>query len=180
MPSLDPQTLIAGRVTPTLIDVRSRDEFLHEAIPNARCVPLEELTAAAATLDREAEICVVCQQGIRSAKAVAQLHALGFRRVTSLAGGITAYRQAGGPIARYRAGLPLQRQVFLTIGSLLLMTTLMAHYVHPAYGWLSGAIGLGLIVAGATGFCGMARLLARMPWNRHATASDHEGCARCN
>ncbi|MCV4796509.1 DUF2892 domain-containing protein, partial [Escherichia coli] len=31
---------------------------------------------------------------------------------------------------------------------------------------LSGAVGAGLTFAGVTGFCGMARLLATMPWNR--------------
>ncbi|HBT4793321.1 TPA: DUF2892 domain-containing protein, partial [Klebsiella quasipneumoniae subsp. similipneumoniae] len=31
---------------------------------------------------------------------------------------------------------------------------------------LSGAVGAGLTFAGVTGFCGMARLLAIMPWNR--------------
>ena len=34
---------------------------------------------------------------------------------------------------------------------------------------IAGVIGAGLFVAGATGFCGMARLLAVMPWNRAAT-----------
>jgi hypothetical protein len=31
---------------------------------------------------------------------------------------------------------------------------------------LSGFVGAGLVFAGVTGFCGMARLLALMPWNR--------------
>ena len=38
--------------------------------------------------------------------------------------------------------------------------------VHPAFWGLSAFVGAGLFVAGATGFCGMARLLAIMPWNR--------------
>ena len=37
--------------------------------------------------------------------------------------------------------------------------------VHPGFLWLVAFIGGGLTVAGLTGFCGMARLLARMPWN---------------
>ena len=31
---------------------------------------------------------------------------------------------------------------------------------------LSGFVGAGLVFAGVSGFCGMARLLAWMPWNR--------------
>ncbi|TPV43003.1 YgaP-like transmembrane domain, partial [Pantoea eucalypti] len=33
---------------------------------------------------------------------------------------------------------------------------------------LSGVIGAGLIFSGVTGFCGMATLLQKMPWNRTA------------
>ena len=35
---------------------------------------------------------------------------------------------------------------------------------------LAAFVGAGLTFAGATGFCGMARLLAHMPWNRPARA----------
>ena len=38
--------------------------------------------------------------------------------------------------------------------------------VNPVFIWLAGAIGLGLTIAGLTGFCGMALVMARMPWNR--------------
>ncbi|WP_328287290.1 YgaP family membrane protein [Enterobacter cloacae] len=34
---------------------------------------------------------------------------------------------------------------------------------------LSGFVGAGLLFAGLTGFCGMARLLKVMPWNRHTS-----------
>ena len=30
----------------------------------------------------------------------------------------------------------------------------------------SGFVGAGLVFAGVTGFCGMARMLGLMPWNR--------------
>ncbi|KAE9854486.1 DUF2892 domain-containing protein, partial [Escherichia coli] len=34
---------------------------------------------------------------------------------------------------------------------------------------LSGFVGAGLLFAGLTGFCGMARLLKIMPWNRRTS-----------
>jgi hypothetical protein len=43
---------------------------------------------------------------------------------------------------------------------------LLAWFVAPAFIILSGFVGLGLIVAGATDFCPMAILLAKMPWNQ--------------
>jgi len=37
---------------------------------------------------------------------------------------------------------------------------------------LTGFIGAGLIFAGVTDFCGMAMLLAKMPWNRTAGSAS--------
>jgi hypothetical protein len=39
---------------------------------------------------------------------------------------------------------------------------------------LSGFVGAGLTYAGISGFCGMARLLAAMPWNQVAIESKGE------
>ena len=38
--------------------------------------------------------------------------------------------------------------------------------VSPWWHALSGFVGAGLLMAGVTGFCGMANLLQVMPWNR--------------
>ena len=40
--------------------------------------------------------------------------------------------------------------------------------VAPARIALSAFVGAGLTFAGASGWCGMAQLLRRMPWNRAA------------
>ena len=42
----------------------------------------------------------------------------------------------------------------------------LGYSVSDGFFLLSGAVGAGLTFAGVTGFCGMARLLATMPWNR--------------
>ncbi|WP_343125582.1 YgaP-like transmembrane domain [Stenotrophomonas sp. SAU14A_NAIMI4_8] len=41
--------------------------------------------------------------------------------------------------------------------------------VSPWFHALSGFVGAGLLFAGVSGFCGLARVLMRMPWNRKAT-----------
>ena len=66
--------------------------------------------------------------------------------------------------------LPLMRQVQIAAGSLALLGVILGYAVSSAFFLLSGFVGAGLILAGVTGFCGMARLLAIMPWNRR-----HEG-----
>lgn len=58
------------------------------------------------------------------------------------------------------------QQVQIAAGSLVLAGVLLSQLVAPAWIWLSGFVGAGLVFAGVSGFCGMARLLAVMPWNR--------------
>ena len=45
---------------------------------------------------------------------------------------------------------------------------LLSLWVAPAFIALSGFVGAGLMFAGISGWCGMAKLLALMPWNRRA------------
>jgi molybdopterin/thiamine biosynthesis adenylyltransferase/rhodanese-related sulfurtransferase len=71
-----------------VIDVREPHEWEIARIPGARLVPLATLTEALPSLDSAREIVVHCKGGTRSAKAVRQLQAAGFKRVSNLAGGI--------------------------------------------------------------------------------------------
>jgi adenylyltransferase/sulfurtransferase len=71
-----------------LIDVREPGEWAIAHLHGARLIPLGTLGAALDTLDRTREIVVMCRSGQRSASAVQQLQAAGFRNVKNLAGGI--------------------------------------------------------------------------------------------
>jgi hypothetical protein len=62
--------------------------------------------------------------------------------------------------------LPLNRQVQLVAGAMALSGAVLAVTVAPAWIFLSGFVGLGLMMAGATDFCPMAILMAKMPWNQ--------------
>lgn len=62
--------------------------------------------------------------------------------------------------------LELMRQVQMAAGGLILTGAALGTFVHPSFYGLCAFVGAGLFLAGATGFCGMARLLAVMPWNR--------------
>jgi hypothetical protein len=53
---------------------------------------------------------------------------------------------------------------------LVLAGVVLGFLFGPAFFGLAGFVGAGLLLAGATGWCGMARLLAAMPWNRSALA----------
>lgn len=60
--------------------------------------------------------------------------------------------------------LDLMRRVRITAGSPVLAGVRLGLPVSPWWPLLPGGLGLGM--AGITGFCGMARLLRVMPWNR--------------
>ncbi|MGN6517393.1 MAG: YgaP-like transmembrane domain, partial [Rhizomicrobium sp.] len=54
-------------------------------------------------------------------------------------------------------------------GSLVLLGLFLAVTISPWFVALSGFVGAGLVFAGISGWCGMARVLSIMPWNRLAT-----------
>jgi rhodanese-related sulfurtransferase len=74
-------------------------------------------------------------------------------------------------IADRKAPLPIMRQVQIAAGSLVLLGLVLAVLVSPWFMALSAFVGAGLIVAGISGFCGMANLLLHMPWNRPSDCS---------
>ena len=80
-----------------LIDVREPHEWEIAHIPGARLIPLATLPEALATLDSSREVVVHCKSGGRSAKAVRQLQAAGFTRVSNLAGGILRWSDEVDP-----------------------------------------------------------------------------------
>jgi sulfur dioxygenase len=81
-----------------VIDVRQPDEFYGATghVPGAVLVPLDQLAGSLAEWDRHRPLLVVCQSGRRSAMACAWLADEGFDAVHNLAGGMLAWRAAGG------------------------------------------------------------------------------------
>jgi cobalamin synthase len=67
-----------------------------------------------------------------------------------------------------RQPLEIMRQVQIGAGSLVVLGVVLGLAVSPLGFGLSAFVGAGLVLAGATGWCGMARLLAVMPWNRRS------------
>jgi len=151
----------------TVIDVREPMEYASGHINGSLNIPLARI--AQAELPR-GPLVLVCQSGNRSAKALNQLLQQGHPHpVADLVGGVPAWQQAGFPVRKLKgAPLPLMRQVQIAAGSLVLLGVILSQTVAPGWIWLSGFVGAGLTFAGISGFCGMARLLAAMPWNQVA------------
>jgi rhodanese-related sulfurtransferase len=165
------QRLAAGEVT--LIDVREPAEFAGGHVPGARNVPLGQLKGLDIAASNGKALVLVCASGRRSAAGCAQLaaHAPG---ALSLEGGTAAWVKAGGALeGAGRAIMPLDRQVPLAAGSLAALGFILGVFVNPWFHALSGFVGAGLMVAGLTGFCGMALVLARAPWNQRPPTAAH-------
>jgi adenylyltransferase/sulfurtransferase len=76
-----------------LIDVRELNEWQIARIDAARLVPLATLPTVFSSIDPERDVIVHCKSGGRSANAVRQLRAAGFRRVWNLSGGIERWNR---------------------------------------------------------------------------------------
>jgi len=85
-----------------LVDVREPDEHQQGVIPAAVPIPRGQLEGRieALAVSPDTEIVVYCAGGSRSALAVGTLQAMGYQRVASLQGGITAWRSEGFPIEK--------------------------------------------------------------------------------
>lgn len=172
LPTISPQEFAReyqnGRVD--LLDVRTPVEFRELHIQGARNVPLDRLDPRQLAQDRNGNgqqpLYVVCRSGSRASQAVEKLRAAGLSNVVHVEGGTLALAEAGLPVVRGRKAVSLERQVRIAAGSLVLLGAVLGWLVHPAFVGLAAFVGAGLVFSGVTDTCGMALILARMPWNQ--------------
>jgi rhodanese-related sulfurtransferase len=162
-----------------LIDVRTPVEYREVHVDFARNVPLDRLDALAVSryADKTAEpLYVICRSGSRGRQACEKLATAGVNAV-NVEGGTQAWEAAGLPVNRGKKAISLERQVRIVAGLLVLVGAVLAMTVHPYFAGLSAFVGAGLMFAGITDTCGMAMLLAKMPWNQVANDSHGATCS---
>lgn len=161
-----------------LVDVRELFEHAAERIPGSASHALSGFDAALLPETGGKRIVLYCNSGNRSRAAAKKCLLAGAEEVFHLEGGILAWRQAGQPLDKPRkAPIDLMRQVQITAGSLVVIGVILALLVTPWAIALSAFVGVGLAFAGISGFCGMARLLAVMPWNKRAARAGASATA---
>ncbi len=155
-----------------LVDVREPVEHAEEHIDGAKLIPLGQLEKRVAEIDRSVPVVVICRSGKRGMEAFKRLQALGVTEVRNLEGGILAWKAAGLPVGTSgKKVFPLMQQVQLTIGLGVLVGAVLALTIDPRWVLLCAFFGAGLTMAGSTGWCGLAILMSKMPWNRVAGQS---------
>ena len=162
-------------LTSHVVDVREYPEFALLSIPGAELVPLNSLEIALNRWTKEGSLTFVCKSGRRAATAAALAERRGFSDVYVLHGGMDAWQEAGLPIVG-QAGAPwsLERQVRFGAGSMVLVSSLLGLLLSPWFFALTVFVGAGLVFAGATDLCLMAKLLGKMPWNRASASRVNE------
>ncbi|MHC5112125.1 MAG: rhodanese-like domain-containing protein [Planctomycetota bacterium] len=150
-----------------LVDVREDFEHAEERIEGAINHPLSAFDAQRLCHEcGDKRIVFHCQSGKRSREAVNQFRDSG-RPLFHLADGIESWKASGRPVMHpHTRRLPIMRQVQVAAGALVALSVGLGTTVSPWFLAIAGFVGCGLMFAGITGWCGMARLLAVMPWNR--------------
>lgn len=166
-PQIAQQLLKMGAV---LVDIRLVDEYEREHIPHSVSCPMASLNADKLheILSGANSVIFLCLSGMRSTQNRAQLtEAAGTAQAYLLTGGLQAWKRAGLPIVKGKLpAMDIMRQIQIVAGSTVLVGVILGQILNPAFYWVAGLVGAGLVFSGLTGFCGLARFLMRMPWNR--------------
>jgi rhodanese-related sulfurtransferase len=152
-----------------VIDVRMPAEYKSQFWESSVNVPLQDLQAGKLeNIPTSAKsITLLCQSGNRAQMAADVLQSCRSDcDIVVVEGGLGALASAGATLKKGDSAVwSLERQVRVAAGALVLVGILFS-FIHPYFLGLSAFVGAGLIFAGVTDYCGMALLLARMPWNK--------------
>ncbi|UBU18298.1 rhodanese-like domain-containing protein [Nonomuraea gerenzanensis] len=161
------RSLIAANPDVLVVDVRTPAEFGTAHIDGAVNLPLDQVDAHLRRIVTDAGglLLLICQSGNRAERARAALSDAGLSDVAVLDGGMNAWIASGAPVNRGRARWPLERQVRLVAGGLVLAAVVASLWIPVALA-VAGLVGAGLTFAALTDTCAMGLLLARLPYNR--------------
>ena len=156
-----------------MVDVREYPEWVECHVVDATRIPLGDIIKNPHCVAVDGEVLLLCGSGKRSTEAAQRLTAAGVAKVHVVDGGIKAWVAAGLPTQKMEGGpISLERQVRIGAGALILLGLLV-----PKLRFISYFVPCGLIFAGITDWCGMAKVLSQMPWNRRGADTKSSCCA---
>jgi len=88
---------LGSRTRPAVLDVREHDEVSDGIVPGAHHLSRAHFESRVEDVlpDKEEEVVVYCQSGVRSAFAARTLQELGYKKVSSMRGGFTRWKDLG-------------------------------------------------------------------------------------
>jgi len=157
----------ASNPTVAFINVCTPAEYKEKHIAGVRNIPLDTLEQHVDELNQKSTVYIHCRSGNRGKQAIEKLEKLGVTaELVNVEGGLLAWQEAGFATRSLTNRLPIMRQVFIGAGSIVLLGTVMTYLFGATYLLIPLFVSLGLLVSGLTGWCGMAILLSKMPWNK--------------
>ncbi len=157
-----------------LLDVRTSLEYGEKHIAGSVLSPFDDLDIdEVVALAKDYEKCVIyCLSGKRAIKAAELMAKRGFDNVDVMEGGIKAWQAADLPLVVSEAGgMTIMRQVQLIVAVGVSLGLVLAFTVDLWFLAIPVFFALGLTFAGLSGKCGMAYILAKMPWNKKKNPS---------
>lgn len=171
---IHPVDLMASKTADIcILDVRTAAEVKASGLPDCLHIPLHELTPERLQAEirksgkNGSQVYLLCQGGKRAEMAADQLTGKLNAELVIIEGGMNAVKQSNIPLAvRGKNVIPLERQVRIAAGLLVITGAVLGTWVHPGFYGLCAFVGAGLTFAGITDICPMGMLIAKAPWNK--------------
>ena len=145
-----------------IIDVREPFEFQSGHIKNAISIPASKFTKDKIPNDKSKKIIFHCKAGKRSEMLLKNIAGEGY---LNLEGGIDNWL-ANGFAIHGKTKMPIDQQFRLSIGIIILISSILAYFINFNFVFVNMFIGAGLVFSGITGFCGLQKILGMAPWNK--------------
>lgn len=160
-----------------ILDVREKEEFEAEHIPESILCPLSQFDLQAPGILKNLkneEVIIMCRTGNRAKMAVNELkkHQASHLTFTPYEGGIVKWKSEGKPVRGKGAVLPIMRQVQIIASTMIFAAFIGAQFINPSFVYLALFVGFGLALAGYTGICPMVFMLQKMPWNNKSLTNS--------
>jgi hydroxyacylglutathione hydrolase len=148
-----------------IIDVRTPEEYHLEHIQWSINMPVDQFDDFVTKLWSYDNIYIYCNTG-NSSTLFAKKAQIEWIQTTIVVWWLSVWSKKY-PTIKQKWALPMMQQVQIGAGSLVLLGIILSLATNN---WqfiiLSTFVWVGLVFAGSTGYCGMAKALAKMPWNR--------------
>lgn len=147
------------------IDIRTDGEYLREHIEGAENIEINDLTNK--NFGSYDTVIFYCQSGNRTHHAESILKKLNVSTIYILKGGINAWKRAKQPTKiNKKSPIPIMNQVQIIAGSLIILGIILSYSINPFFNLLSGFVGCGLLFAGVSRTCMLAKILMLLPYNK--------------
>ncbi len=153
-----------------LIDVREKYEHDNQSIKGSVLIPLDEIASNKIPQNyKDKKIIIHCQKGGRASKACEKLLEENPNLdIYNLEGGILNWTNCGNQTICKNEGkktMSIERQVRLSAGLLVFIGAILS-FVNFNFIAIPLIIGFGLVFTAIIDWCGMAKILMKMPWNK--------------